>query len=100
MSYHLRSIYSEPVPLGWYLNSGMTGVLGDNWAEMKCNDWATAETDEWKQEVVPCPMTKGQAYTDIGGFIYPNPDCDPGQPCPMKPRPEPHIECADSLVST
>ena len=98
--YISRAIYSEPVPLGWYQMAAISDQLGGSWPERLCSDWAIAETDDWKDGLEPCPMTKQQAYTDMARYIYPDPDCEPNQPCPMKPRPEPHIECVESVLPT
>lgn len=70
-SYCSLKIYSETTSVGWYMNDEMIKLHGDDWTQEMCKLWYDQEMEsmDWIDDLVPCPMTGGHAYTDYGSFI-------------------------------
>ncbi|XP_034249969.1 protein mesh isoform X2 [Thrips palmi] len=71
------TLWSKPIPLGWYFGPQWERLYGTAWPEELCNNWLM--DDRYKKnfaaEVAQCPCTLDQALADKGRFL-PDFDCD------------------------
>ncbi|CAG2242832.1 unnamed protein product [Mytilus edulis] len=65
-----RSIISNVITLGFYVNKAMVTKLGDNWPSQKCKTWYDQDRRDmsWLNSLEDCPCTLVQALSDIGRF--------------------------------
>ncbi|XP_063413894.1 sushi domain-containing protein 2-like [Mytilus trossulus] len=65
-----RSIVSNVITLGFFVNKAMVLTLGDNWPSQKCKTWYDQDRQDmsWLNSLEDCPCTLVQALSDIGRF--------------------------------
>ncbi|XP_076117100.1 sushi domain-containing protein 2-like isoform X2 [Mytilus galloprovincialis] len=65
-----RSMTSNVITLGFYVNKAMVTKLGDNWPSQKCKTWYDQDRRDmsWLNSLEDCPCTLVQALSDIGRF--------------------------------
>ena len=83
-SYFSLKVYSEVTTVGWFINDEFIAKHGDIWPEELCKEWYDQEMADrdWLEDLIPCPTTRGHAYTDYGNFII-DAECEPEiQLCP------------------
>ncbi|XP_076249642.1 sushi domain containing 2 mesh [Calliopsis andreniformis] len=71
------SLWSRPVPLGWYFGPQWERMYGSKWPQRLCDRWIMNDRylKNFAAEVSICPCTLKHALTDKGRFM-PDYDCD------------------------
>ena len=59
-------IWTEVMPLGWYVVDILTSTHGSNWPAAKCQEWAGSASTAAPE--LPCPCNVQQAQADTGRF--------------------------------
>ncbi|XP_076646307.1 sushi domain containing 2 mesh isoform X1 [Halictus rubicundus] len=71
------SLWSRPVPLGWYFGWQWETTMGSKWPQALCNKWIMNDRylKNFAAEISLCPCTLKHALNDKGRFL-PDYDCD------------------------
>ncbi|XP_054014766.1 protein mesh isoform X1 [Hylaeus anthracinus] len=71
------SLWSRPIPLGWYFGPQWERVYGSKWAQRLCDKWIMNDRylKNFAAEISLCPCSLKHALYDKGRFL-PDYDCD------------------------
>ncbi|XP_014488092.1 PREDICTED: protein mesh [Dinoponera quadriceps] len=71
------SLWSRPIPLGWYFGPQWERTHGPKWPQKLCDNWIMNDRylKNFAAEIAICPCTLEQAVNDKGRFL-PDLDCD------------------------
>ncbi|XP_032663680.1 protein mesh isoform X1 [Odontomachus brunneus] len=71
------SLWSRPIPLGWYFGPQWERMYGSKWSQKLCDQWIMNDRylKNFAAEVAICPCTLEHALNDKGRFL-PDLDCD------------------------
>ncbi|XP_076298294.1 sushi domain containing 2 mesh isoform X2 [Lasioglossum baleicum] len=71
------TLWSRPIPLGWYFGWQWERMLGAKWPHTLCNKWIMNDRylKNFAAEISLCPCTLKHALNDKGRFL-PDYDCD------------------------
>ncbi|KAK3576419.1 hypothetical protein CHS0354_025181 [Potamilus streckersoni] len=63
-----NALYSDGIPLGWYVNTPMSQMYGGNWPAVMCDKWYDEDRKDmtWIEELPFCPCSLHQALADFG----------------------------------
>ena len=65
--YPFSGIWTEVIPLGWYVSGVLTDQYGPSWPSRMCSQWVSGGPTS-ASGPIPCPCTPRQAAADVGRF--------------------------------
>ncbi|XP_046394152.1 protein mesh-like [Ischnura elegans] len=71
------SLWSKPIPLGWYFNAQWESVDGKEWPQKRCDSWIKRDSslNDFESSLPQCPCTLEKALLDKGRYM-PDLTCD------------------------
>ncbi|GFR10451.1 protein mesh [Trichonephila clavata] len=70
-SRHTSTLWSDPLPLGWYFRHQWERKYGNSWKKNICEGWYLKEknSERFNTTLSRCPCTLEQAKQDVGRFM-------------------------------